>query len=110
MIKISSLMKNHYEKTFAAHGQSSQGVDWGPDPADHLLRLERMLAVTDIGTSKKVRTSLLDVGCGYGSLLDLIKERKLDIDYHGVDLCESMINSASNKNPNIFFLLVIFLI
>ncbi|MEW5788391.1 MAG: class I SAM-dependent methyltransferase [Pseudomonadota bacterium] len=59
-----------------------------------------MLAVTELGMPHRNPLSLLDVGCGYGSLLDLIHERRMSVDYHGIDLCEPMIQAAREKFPN----------
>ena len=97
--KISQMLGEHYSRAFALHGQKPEGVDWGPEPDDHKIRLDRMLAVTELGTPK-VRTTLLDVGCGFGSLLDLIHERDMAVDYHGIDLCVSMIKAAQSKYPD----------
>lgn len=98
--KISEMLGEHYSRAFASHGQKPEGVDWGSDPADHRIRLERMLAVTELGKPNKVRPSLLDVGCGFGSLHDLMHKRATAFDYHGIDLCDSMIKAAQEKYPS----------
>lgn len=98
--EISMMLSEHYARTFAAHGRKPEGVDWGASPDDHNLRMERMLALTELGIPFRDRATLLDAGCGFGSLLDLIRERAMPLDYHGVDMCESMIASASNKYPD----------
>ena len=97
---ISRLLGDHYGKTFSEHGTRPQGVDWGPNPEDHLLRLDRMLAVTDLGLQKRAQHSILDVGCGYGSLLELLKKRSLSLIYTGIDVCEPMILAAREKYSN----------
>ena len=98
---MSQMLGEHYSRTFAAHGEKPQGVDWGPCPEDHLMRLERMLAVADLGIGGGTCgcPTLLDVGCGYGSLLGLIQERGQSFDYHGIDLCEAMIQAAKARFP-----------
>ncbi len=97
---ISHILVQHYSQKFAEHGERPEGVDWGVDPADHRLRLERMLAVTELGQQLGVRHSILDVGCGYGSLLALMREQGLDFAYTGIDLCEPMISAARKKYPS----------
>jgi 2-polyprenyl-3-methyl-5-hydroxy-6-metoxy-1,4-benzoquinol methylase len=97
--EISTLLGNHYRRKFEEHGATPEGVDWGPNPEHHRLRLARMLAVLELG-QPEARPSLLDVGCGYGSLLDLIKERKLPLTYMGIDICESMIEAAKARHPD----------
>lgn len=93
---ISRMLGRHYGQKFAEYGDTPLGVDWGADHADHLLRLERMLAVTDIGRTD-ITQSILDVGCGYGSLYELCQSRSLDFSYSGIDICEEMIASAREK-------------
>lgn len=95
--QISNMLGEHYSRAFAVHGQKPEGVDWGVDSADHRIRLDRMLAVTELGFTKHVRPSLLDVGCGFGSLLELMRERGMAFDYHGIDMCDSMIAAAQEK-------------
>lgn len=97
---ISATLGAHYNRTFAEHGATGEGVDWGPDPADHQLRLDRMVAVIETGRQPEAAQSLLDVGCGYGSLLDVIKERGLDLSYTGIEICEAMLNTARARHPD----------
>ncbi len=96
--KISAELRAHYSDTFARHGTTGEGVDWGSDPSDHLIRLDRMIAVTDFGS--QTTPSILDVGCGYGSLLDRIKEKGLKLDFTGIDIASSMIHSARDRHPD----------
>ena len=96
--KITNLLGNHYGRKFAEHGTTPEGVDWGPNPADQLLRLDRMLAVLELG-DLDTKPSLLDVGCGYGSLLDLIQERTIPLSYAGIDVCAPMISAAKARHP-----------
>ena len=98
MKDISLTLGDHYSKTFQEYGATPKGVDWGDSIADHALRLDRMLAVLQLGA--KDNPSMLDIGCGYGSLLDVIKERGYSIDFHGVDICPSMIEFAKSKHED----------
>jgi SAM-dependent methyltransferase len=97
--EISILLGDHYGRKFAEHGATPEGVDWGPNPEDHRLRLDRMLAVLELG-DLDAKPSLLDVGCGYGSLLDLIQERNLSLSYTGIDVCSPMIGVAKSKHAD----------
>lgn len=94
--EISAKMEAHYEQKFREFGTTPQGVDWGSDDQDHALRLDRMLAVA-VGPLHGA--SILDVGCGYGSLLELLKERETPIEYTGIDLCQPMIDAALVRHP-----------
>lgn len=96
--EISLALGRHYALTFERHGTNSEGVDWGSDPSDHLLRLDQMLHLMSRGSMGR-KPSLLDVGCGFGSLLDRAKERAIALDYTGIDLCEPMIEAARIRHP-----------
>lgn len=97
--KISQVLCEHYSKTFIDHGRTSKGVDWGEDKENHLLRLQKMLDVIDVNKLSK-NNSILDVGCGYGSLFELIRQKGLPIKYTGVDISLPMINSAKSFYPD----------
>lgn len=95
---VSERLRAHYAETFRAHGASSKGVDWGEREADAILRYDNMLAVIKPEhRSKAVR--LLDVGCGYGGLLDRITELGLDVEYMGVDIVEDMVATGRKRHP-----------
>jgi len=42
---------------------------------------------------------LLDVGCGLATFFDYLKERGIDVDYHGVDLSEAMLARIKTRYP-----------
>lgn len=98
MDPISEALQRHYVGTFAQHGASSAGVDWGADESKALLRYQKMLAVINGPASPE--TALLDVGCGYGGLLKYAISRKIDLQYHGIDVAENMIEWAQTNLPS----------
>lgn len=100
---ISASLAAHYAERLGAHGTVPEGVDWGPCAADHVLRLDRMLDVLRLDVPLGRRPSLLDVGCGFGSLLDRIRERELEVDYHGVDVAPTMVDAARARHPEASF-------
>lgn len=93
---ITALLRGHYETTHRQHGDTSMGVDWGTNQENVISRHNAILEVVTPGTSG---CSLLDVGCGYGSLLETIKTRNIDIAYTGIDVVGSMIASGKRKYP-----------
>lgn len=95
MDPISELMRQHYSATFEAHGATPEGVDWGPYAARMSLRFEKMLAVVDKNATQVM--SVLDVGCGYGGLLQYAQERKYALDYCGIDVAENMVRWATEN-------------
>lgn len=96
MDQISEVLKRHYRATYYQHGNTSQGVDWGADQINVYSRHEAMLECIHSSIHKK---SLLDVGCGYGALLETINRNRLNIDYTGIDLVEEMIVNAARRMP-----------
>ena len=101
MDAVSKRLKEHYEKTFSKFGASSKGVDWGADE-DVVLRYKNMLSV--IRAESTPPFSRLDVGCGYGGLLDYAIERDIKMEYTGIDVAETMITHAkiNCENGNFF--------
>jgi SAM-dependent methyltransferase len=94
--KISEILRDHYRKTYAEHGPTSKGVDWGEKEWAALLRQAKMLEVI----KAPGEYSILDVGCGYGGLADLIEVKKLNIKYTGIDLVEEMIIEGARRHPH----------
>jgi SAM-dependent methyltransferase len=106
MDRITAALKQHYSTTFAEHGATARGVDWGRD-ADVALRYDKMLAVLETanvdGGEARSRASLLDVGCGYGGLFAHASERQIRLDYTGIDVVSEMIEHATTNLPNAHF-------
>ncbi len=95
----------HYEKCLATHGATHKGVDW-PNKEDLYTRYQVMLEIIDYLQKKdkqlQKRFKLLDLGCGYGGLIDFLNTTKINkqIDYHGIDLSAEMIVAAKQQFPN----------
>jgi SAM-dependent methyltransferase len=101
MDPITESLRRHYSERFALHGPTSEGVDWGADESKMLLRFDKMLAV--VGAPPAGKPSLLDVGCGYGGLLNHLAIRKIELEYAGIDVADNMIKWASAKfNSHLF--------
>lgn len=84
----------HYEQTFAVHGATSRGVDWGSEE-EVRMRYEKMLDVMRIDYERPPEPpSILDVGCGWGGLFAYIRERGIQVRYTGIDLVGPMIEHA----------------
>ncbi len=94
MDNVTKTYKEHYTQTFGLHGATSKGVDWGAE-FDLTFRYDKMLEVMrkDLYQPENV-PSLLDVGCGWGGLLQRIREKNIALDYTGIDVVEPMIVHA----------------
>jgi SAM-dependent methyltransferase len=98
---ITTLLRNHYRRTFLTHGANSRGVDWGENEGNARLRQEMMLKVLRPGHE---RGSILDVGCGYGALAGVIKERGLALAYRGIDVVREMVDEGRRRHPDCDFM------
>jgi SAM-dependent methyltransferase len=90
---------NHYEACLAKHGTTHQGLDW-PNMDDLLRRYQVMLDVID---TQSPSPSLLDLGCGFGMMVDYIKSKSLNLNYTGIDLSAAMIVEAKKRHPKCTF-------
>ena len=65
----------------------------GPEGKHHLSRqtVVRLL---------RGMSSVLDVGCGTGVMFELIRDRRLQLDYLGIDVTEKFLEVARNTYPN----------
>lgn len=106
MNPVSKILHDHYRQTFLEHGTSTLGVDWGMDGSKARARQEIML---DVCRQTPTGQSILDVGCGYGALADVINEKQLSLVYTGVDVVEEMVDAARIRRPESTFLCVDFL-
>lgn len=101
MDKITKSLGSHYEKTFEKFGATCKGVDWGENKTNLSLRYGKMLAVLDPDCTG--RPSVLDVGCGYGGLLDYALAKGMNLQYTGIDVAENMVTWARNAHPEVEF-------
>jgi len=102
MDKVSKCLSRHYKKTFQQFGATSKGVDWGDNEANLYLRYDKMLQVLD--DVYKERLSILDVGCGYGGLLDHIIKKNINLKYTGIDIVGNMVRCAKKNHRQATFI------
>jgi len=86
----------HYSKLYKKFGDSPKSIGWTKGKQE--LRFN---AVTGISNLKK--TSVLDIGCGFGDLAAFLNKKKLNVRYTGVDINEKFIEIAKKKYPKKFF-------
>ena len=86
-------VEQYYADRLERFGPTPRGVDWN-SAESQVLRFSRLLEVVRSADSAAL-PSLLDVGCGYGALLDYVRERSLALEYRGFDISEAMISAGS---------------
>lgn len=88
----STLLKGidaYYTERVLRYGSSPQGVDWNSEESQ-LLRFNQILKVV----TEDAFFSMNDLGCGYGKLYVVMKEKYRQFSYRGYDISAEMINMA----------------
>ncbi len=79
----------YYDAALAQHGATARGVDW-KDEAGHRLRHRQFLRLVEDAPD----ASVLDLGCGYGDFLAVLRAAGHRGRYVGVDLAPGMVAKA----------------
>lgn len=86
-----------YRNLFQQHGASPQGLRWDNE-FQQLLRLKILLGIADISNTK-----ILDFGCGYGPLIDYLKQQNINVDYTGIDIVDEFLVFGRATHPDCRF-------
>jgi len=94
---ILQTVERYYADRLREFGATARGVDWNTADSQ-VLRFDRLLQVVE--TDDRARQTLLDVGCGYGALLETIRQRGLPLDYRGFDISADMVAAARLRHAS----------
>ncbi len=86
---------DYYSEKVRQHGETAQGVDWNSTESQK-TRFDQLLAIVPPGATEY---SVLDYGCGYGAIIDVLTERGQPFRYVGYDVSEEMIVRARRLHP-----------
>ena len=94
---LNKQISNIYNKRFDNFNNTPKGVFWNSKLSQDLrlnIILDKILQNT-----KSDEFSIADIGCGYGRLYEIIKERNLDskVQYHGFDINQKIISFCKNN-------------
>lgn len=64
-----------------------------------ILRYQRALDLISLAPDSRI----LDIGCKYATLKDLLEENNLQVDYYGVDISNKVFSKIKNFNHEKFF-------
>ncbi len=78
--------KDYFNEKIETYGATPEGVDYN-GPQAQQFRFEQLVKVINPSASFTV----LDYGCGYGALLDFLKNKKWQFEYCGFDMLEKMV-------------------
>jgi SAM-dependent methyltransferase len=84
----------YYAEKLAEHGDMPRGVDWNGEES----QMVRFAQLCKIIGSKTPKFSLNDLGCGYGALLDYLRDKYAAYAYLGVDVSHKMIKVAEQRH------------
>lgn len=90
-------LKNYYKDKFRIYGPTLKGVGW-TEKKKSKNRYKVLLKLLKFKNDDKI-FSLLDVGCGYGELVNYIP-KNLKYKYTGIDVVKEMVSYAKNNNKN----------
>ena len=90
-------IKENYRELVLKHGDSVESCQYSDQMSQH-ERFSQMIQVGDLNGAK-----ILDLGCGIGDLYKFLIEKKISMDYTGIDIVEEMIEIAQKKYDNIKF-------
>jgi len=79
-------IRKYFLDCFSKFGPEPKGLNWNSIEAQE-IRFEQICKVIDFSTP----FSIIDYGCGYGSLIDFLKLRKQEFSYTGYEIVEEMI-------------------
>ena len=94
---LNKQISNIYDKRFDTFNNTPKGVFWNSKLSQD-LRLNIILDKI-LQNAKSDEFSIADIGCGYGRLYEIIRERKLDekVQYHGFDINQKIISFCKNN-------------
>ena len=88
--KILDSVNKYYTEKIQEYGRTSQGVDWNGDESHH-IRFDQLIKVFSDNCKD---FSLLDYGCGFGSLIEFLNGKGVEFQYLGFDISEKMVENA----------------
>jgi SAM-dependent methyltransferase len=88
-------VQEYYSEKIITNGATPQGVDWNSVESQEL----RFNILSNV-ISEKANFSVLDYGCGFGSMYDYYKTKFQNFQFMGFDISQEMITEALKKNTN----------
>jgi SAM-dependent methyltransferase len=83
------IIEQYFLGYFQKFGPSPEGLNWNSVEAQ-VKRFEQLCKVINFSNP----FSILDYGCGFGSLFDFLKDKGQDFTYVGYDILEAMISKG----------------
>ena len=94
--KSLSDIASYYSDKLAEHADTSLGVDWNSEESQR-IRFAQLCKVID---HKISNFSINVLGCGYGALLNYMRDQGSECSYLGIDISDTMIKSSKIRHAN----------
>ena len=96
---IESRLSCAYRRALSRHGSTPQGVFWNSSKSQ-TLRFAALLGAVANHAGRR-SPSIVDMGCGYGPMLDYMRDRPQYRSWHyaGIDITRAMIAEARRRHP-----------
>jgi SAM-dependent methyltransferase len=91
--KIHKNISKYYTDKIKKYGATPQGIDWNSNQSI-FIRFENLSKILDFK-----KTSVNDIGCGYGKFIEYLGNNINKIDYAAYDISKEMVNVASKLYP-----------
>ena len=85
-----------YNERLNKFGYNSKTLGWKGGYRKQKKRFCELLKICAF-SSKSVK-SILDVGCGFGDLFRYISEHKINVNYHGVDINQALLDIGKKNH------------
>jgi SAM-dependent methyltransferase len=93
-ISLLAEVASYYSVKIKENGATPQGVDWNSEEGQ-MVRFAQLCKIID---PKRSNFSLNDLGCGYGALLDYLRDKHEACRYLGVDISHEMIQASEQRH------------
>ncbi len=87
-----------YNKSLESYPNDYRGVKW-ENAESQFIRFKILCEISPL----LFTTSVLDVGCGLGHLVDYLMSQNFKGSYKGIDICNKMIELAKKRHPQLPF-------
>lgn len=85
---------DYYRGKLQTYGETAKGVDWNGEESQ-FARFDQLHKLMDGENAYSVN----DLGCGYGAMLDFLRQRDGDgVHYCGIDVSAEMITAAQRRH------------
>lgn len=87
--QILDVVHGYFHDKLMKFGTTPAGVDYN-SPEAQSVRFAQLVKVID----RRERFSVIDYGCGFGSLYDYLRQNGFDCDYYGIDMIVEMVGKG----------------